>query len=132
MVNIGKIVENALRYTGARHKITTQHIFDVPPEFRYILTHPNEKIWGAYVSYYRWDWDEHHKYKNVDSVILFSGVPGKIRYSVGYRADRLQQYKNRKVWHEGYSTYKGTNLRDDYPEVCDTIDRIKMWMELKR
>lgn len=132
-MDIGKIVERAMLNKRSRHTlIPTQHVFDVPSEYKYFFTHPSGKIWGVYVTYYRWDWDDTHRFKNYDTVILFSGMPGKIRYNIGYRADRLDSYKNRKVRHEGYSRYAGPNMRDDYPEVCDTIDRIVMWMELKR
>jgi hypothetical protein len=131
MVDISKIVDQALRTKRYRAGVNSC-VYDIPSGFKYFCIHPNGRIWGAYCTYYRWEWDDTHRYKNIDCVILINGTPDKgYRYQVGYALSKLDSYKNRRL-KDGYIWYKGNDIRDKYPEVCDTIDQILMWMELKR
>ena len=131
MVDITKIVDQSLRFKRYRAGVNN-NVYDVPSKFHYFCIHPDGRIWGAYCTYYRWDWDNTHRFKNIETVILVNGNSNKgYRYQAGHTIGRLDSYKNRKI-KDGYIQYKGNDIRDKYPEVCETIDKILLWMELRK
>jgi len=131
MVDINKIVEQAIHVN--RYKTNYLGIVrDVPSDFKYFCVHPNGRIWAAYCTYYRYEWDNNHRHKQIDTVILVHGSPDRgYKYQVGCVPNKIHDYKSRRS-RDGYFLYKGNDIRDKYPEVCGTIDKILMWMELNK
>ncbi len=132
MANIQKIVEQALRAKRAKH-VFTNYVYDVPSDFRYFCVHPDGRVWAAYCTYFRYDWDHTKRFAVIDSVILVNGDPDKgYKYQVGWAPNRIEHYKNRRV-KDGYVKMWGNyDKRNNYPEICETIDKILMWMELRK
>ena len=131
MVDISKIVRQTLYNNRYRSKYIG-YVFDVPSGFKYFCIHPNSRIWAAYCTYCRYEWDNKHRNKVIDSVILVNGSPDKgYTYQVSYVPDKIHTYKNRRI-KDGYELYTGNDVRDKYPEVCNTIDQILMWTELSK
>jgi hypothetical protein len=134
MVDIQKIVERT-NFVRLHKKRFSGIVRDVPSDFRYFCIHPDGRVWAAYCTYYRYDWDHTHRCLSTDNVIFINGSPDKgYKYQVGCtRApNRIDSYKNRKV-KAGYVRMWGNyDKRSNYPEICETIDKILMWMELQR
>ena len=132
MVDIQKIVENANFIKSHKTKYLGI-VYDVPSDFKYFCIHPDGRIWAAYCTHYRYEWDHTHRFTNIDTVILINGSPDKgYKYQVGWVPNRIEQYKNRRI-KEGYVKMWGNyDKRSNYPEICETIDKILMWMELQR
>ena len=132
MVDITKIVDRALHLNRHRAGMNS-NVYDVPSDFQYFCIHPDGRVWAAYCTYYRWDWDHTHRFKAIDTVILVNGSPTKgYKYQVSYVPNRIEHYKNRKV-KDGYvKMYGNYDKRSNYPEICETIDKILMWMELRK
>ena len=132
MVDISKIVEQAMHIKRYRAGMKS-NIHDVPSDFKYFCVHPDGRIWAAYCTYYRWDWDHTKRFKSIDTVILINGSPDKgYKYQVSYVPNRIENYKNRKVKAGFMQMYSNYDKRSNYPEVCETIDKILMWMELRK
>ena len=132
MININKIVEQAIHV--GRHKTKyIGHVYDVPSDFKYFCVHPDGRVWAAYCTHYRYEWDHNQRHKVIDSVILINGSPTKgYKYQISWVPNRIEHYKNRKV-KDGYvAMYGNYDKRSNYPEICETIDQILMWMELRR
>lgn len=110
----------------------TSKIFDVPAKYEYLCTKEIDdvtKIWGAYFTYYRWDWDDSHRYKNPYKVVLFSGTLGKkLRYKFSDCPNRVEGYykKHKK---DGYIRIKDSDILNDYiiPSVHDGVSKRLMW-----
>jgi len=131
MVDISKIV-NQVELVNLHRRKYSGFVYDVPSGFQYFCTRSDGRIWAAYCTYCRYEWDHNTRHKVIDTVILVNGSPDKgYKYQVSFVPNRIEHYKNRKV-KDGYAWYKGNDIRDKYPEVCDTIDQVLMWMELKR
>jgi hypothetical protein len=131
MIDINKIVEQVMHIKRHRTKYIG-HVYDVPSDFKYFCVHPDGRVWAAYCTHYRYEWDHNHRHKIIDTVILINGSPTKgYKYQIGWVPNRIEHYKNRKV-KDGYVWYRGNDIRDKYPEVCNTIDQVLMWMELRR
>ena len=131
MVDINKIVEQAI-HVGQHRTKYIGFVYDVPSDFKYFCIHPNGRIWAAYCTYCRYEWDNNNRHKIIDSAILVNGSPDKgYKYQVSYVPNKIHTYKSRRSI-DGYTLYKGNDIRDKYPEVCDTIDQVLMWMELRR
>ena len=132
MVDIQKIVEQAIHVK--RHKRQYAGIvYDIPGDFKYFCVHPDGRVWAAYCTYYRYEWDHTHRFPSTDTVILINGSPSKgYKYQVGWQPNRLEYYKNRKI-KDGFDKMWGNyDKRENYPEICETIDKILMWMELNK
>ena len=132
MVDIAKIVDQAFHVK--RHKTKYLGIvYDVPSDFKYFCVHPDGRVWAAYCTYYRYEWDHHHRHKIIDTVILINGSPTKgYKYQVGWVPNKIHTYKSRRL-KDGYvAMYDNYDKRSNYPEICETIDQILMWMELRR
>jgi len=132
MVDIAKIVDQAFHVK--RHKTKYLGIvYDVPSDFKYFCVHPDGRVWAAYCTYYRYEWDHNQRHKIIDTVILINGSPTKgYKYQISWVPNRIEHYKNRKV-KDGYVALYGTyDKRTNYPEICEMIDQILMWMELRR
>ena len=131
MVDISKIVNQVELVNLHKHRYSG-FVYDVPSGFKYFCIHPNGRIWAAYCTYFRYEWDNNHRNKVIDTVILVNGSPDKgYKYQVSWVPNKIHTYKSRRS-NDGYTLYKGDDISDKYPEVCDTIDRVLMWMELKR
>jgi hypothetical protein len=132
MVDISKIVEQAMHIKKHRTKYIG-HVYDVPSDFKYFCVHSDGRVWAAYCTYYRYEWDHHHRHKVIDSVILINGSPTKgYKYQVGWVPNKIDSYKSRRL-KDGYvAMYGNYDKRSNYPEICETIDQILMWMELRR
>jgi len=132
MVDITKIVDQA--FLVKRHKTKYLGIvYDIPSDFKYFCIHPDGRVWAAYCTYYRYEWDHTQRFPSTDTVILISGSPAKgYKYQVGWVPNRIEHYKNRRV-KDGYVQMWGNyDKRENYPEICETIDKILMWMELNK
>jgi hypothetical protein len=131
MVDISKIV-NQVELANLHKRRYSGFVYDVPSGFQYFCIRSDGRIWAAYCTYCRYEWDHNTRHKVIDTVILVNGSPDKgYKYQVSFVPNRIEHYKNRKV-KDGYVWYKNNDIRDKYPEVCDTIDRVLMWMELRR
>jgi hypothetical protein len=132
MVDITKIVDNAMLAKRAKH-VFTNYVYDVPGDFKHFCIHPDGRVWAAYCTYFRYDWDHTKRFAIIDSVILVNGSPDKgYKYQIGWQPNRIDSYKNRKV-KAGYIQMWGNyDKRNNYPEICETIDKILMWMELRK
>ena len=132
MVDISKIV-NQVELVNLHKRKYSGIVYDVPSDFKYFCVHPDGRVWAAYCTYYRYEWDHHQRHKVIDSVILINGSPTKgYKYQVGWVPNRIEHYKNRRV-KDGYVQMWGNyDKRENYPEICETIDKILMWMELQR
>jgi len=132
MVDINKIVDQAIFVRHHRSK-SADRIYDVPSGWKYFCVHSDGRIWGAYCTYYRWDWDTTGRFTNIDIAILVSGSPTKgYRYIPSYVPNKIYRYKSRKI-NDGYVLLYGNyDKRSNYPELCETIDQILMWMEFKK
>ena len=105
-------------------------LFDVPSKFEYFLVHPTGKVWAAYCTYFRYDWDKAHQYPNHELIFLVSGHPEKPRIILGSVGNRLRGYRDRKR-RDGFTPFSG-NIREQYPEICAKLDQVLTWVELKR
>jgi hypothetical protein len=132
MVDIQKIVEQA-KFVRLHKSKFSGIVRDVPSDFKYFCVHPDGRVWAAYCTYYRYEWDHTHRFPSTDSVIFINGSPSKgYKYQVGWQPNRIDSYKNRKV-KAGYIKMWGNyDKRSNYPEICETIDKILMWMELRK
>jgi hypothetical protein len=131
MIDINKIVNQAIHVGRYRTKYEG-YVYDVPGNFRYFCIHPDGRIWAAYCTYVRYEWDKQHRNKVIDTAILINGNPTKgYKYQVSYVPNKIHDYRNRRG-RDGFIIYKGDDISDKYPEVCDTINQILMWMELRR
>ena len=132
MIDVGKIVNQAL-FVKRCTRSNPDRVYDVPSSWRYFCTHSDGRIWGAYCTYYRWEWDNTNRFINIDCAILVSGSPTKgYRYVPSYVPNQIDRYKNRKIRDGYYLVVKEYDKRANYPEVCETLDQILMWMELRQ
>ena len=130
MVDIGKIVAQALH--TRRHRFAS-NVYDIPSDFKYFCVHPDGRVWAAYCTYFRYAWDHTNRFPTIDTVILINGSPNKgYKYQVGWQPNRIDSYKNNKVKAGYVGMWGNYDKRSNYPEICETIDKILMWMELQR
>ena len=110
-------------------------VYDVSPKYEYMCIKEENgvtKIWGAYMTYSRWEWDNTHRFLNKDKVVLFSGTVGKkFRFSFSYCPNRIHSYftKHQK---DGYTRVKDTNEHTKYPFIHDGVSKLLMWHELRK
>ncbi len=109
-------------------------VYDVSPKYEYMAIKEVDgvtKIWGAYMTYYRWEWDNTKRFANRDKVILFSGTVGKkLRYGFSYCPNRIETYKRKHI-KEGYQLLN----KDDYEKyqfVHDGVSKLLMWDTLRK
>lgn len=115
----------------------TSKVYDVPAKYEYLCTKEIDdvtKIWGAYVTYYRWDWDRTNGFLHRDKVVLFSGTLGKkLRYKFSDCPYRVDGYY-RKYKQDGYTKIKEFDIINDYliSYVHDGVSKLLMWHELRK
>jgi len=108
-------------------------VYDISPKYEYICVKEVEgatKIWGAFMTYYRWDWDTTQRFKNRDKVVLFSGTIGKkLRYRFSYCPNRIETYRRKHI-KNGYKLVK-PNDHENYSFVHDGVSKLLMWHMLR-
>ena len=110
-------------------------VYDVSPMYEYFCVkevNGATKIWGAYFTYYRWEWDKDHRFRNTDKVVLFSGTVGKkFRFNFSYCPNRIHSYftKHQK---DGYTRIKSADEHTKYPFIHDGVSKLLMWHELRK
>lgn len=115
----------------------TNKVYDVPAKYEYLCIKEGDgptKIWGAYVTYYRWDWDTINSFLHRDKVVLFSGTLGKkLRYKFSDCPYRVNSYY-RKYRQDGYIKIKDSDILNDYliPSVHDGVSKLLMWDILRK
>ena len=110
-------------------------VYDVAPKYTYFCTKEVEgvtKIWGAYCTYYRYQWDDTKRYCVIDKVVLFHGTVGKkLRVAYSYCPRQVDQYYNRKV-KKGYQRHLNIEeVHQKYPFVHDSVSKVVMWDALR-
>lgn len=114
---------------------TNMKIYDVPPKYEYLCIKEVDgvtKIWGAYFTYYRWEWDTTNRFLNCDKVVLFSGTVGKkLRFKFSDCPNRVNSYF-RKYKQEGYTRLINCDILNTYPFVHDGVSKLLMWHILRK
>lgn len=112
----------------------TERVYDIKPNLEYICikeTLDKVRIWGAYCTYYRWDWDTNGRWTKRDDIILFNGECGKnFKYQLCYRNDRLDSYFN-KHKNNGYRNITNTAEARKYDFILDGAEKFLMWHKLR-
>lgn len=109
-------------------------VYDVIPKYEYFCVKEVDgviKIWGAYYTYYRWEWDHNRAYKHPDKIVLFSGTVGKkFRFNFSYCNNRIHSYftKHKK---DGYTRIMDSNEHTKYPFIHEGISKLLMWHVLR-
>ena len=108
-------------------------IYDISPKYEYMCVKEENgvtKIWGAYMTYYRWEWDTTRRFVNRDKVVLFSGTVGKkLRYGFSYCPNRIETYRRKHI-KNGYQLVNPDDY-ENYSFVHDGVSKLLMWHMLR-
>lgn len=122
--------------------------YDVPHRYEYLYTkkvNGEVRVWGAYVTYFRWAWDTKVQMPQRDKAILFSGVVGKkFRFTKSVSNNRLGTYAN-KHRKDGYKCIRYENpsdriilgeqfnqlVQERFPDIHEGISKQLFWLTLK-
>lgn len=134
-----------------------EKVFDVPHKYEYLYTkevNGEIRVWGAYVTYWRWHWDNKVQMPKRDKAILFSGVVGKkFRFTKSVNNNRLGVYAN-KHRKDGYKCMRYENpsncmryenpsnktilgaefnklVQERFPDIHEGINKQLFWLTLK-
>lgn len=123
-------------------------IYDLPNRYEYLYTkevNGEVRVWGAYVTYYRYSWDNSGNFGNRDKAILFSGVVGKkFRFKKSVSNNRLGTYAN-KHRKDGYKCMRYEDpdnkiilgsefnkmVQEKFPDIHEGISKQLFWLTLK-
>lgn len=108
-------------------------VYDVAPRYEYLCIKEVDgvtKVWGAYMTFYRWEWDTTNRFLTRDKVVLFSGTVGKkFRYSFSYCPNRIETYRRKHI-KDGYKKVD-TSEHEKYPFIHDGVSKLLMWHLLR-
>lgn len=95
------------------------------------------KIWGAYCTYFYWDWDDKRKYIHIGDALIFSGFIDKsfrFTFSKSPYSSTLSRYRRTKMYREGYSILSEEDFTNDpvYDKLRDQVDKKMLWRILSR
>lgn len=122
--------------------------YDVPHRYEYLYTkevNGEVRVWGAYVTYFRWAWDTKVQMPQRDKAILFHGVVGKkFRFiksvsnnrlgvyatkhrKEGYKCIRYEHPSNRTILGEEFNQM----VKERFPDVHEGVSKQIFWLTLK-
>ncbi len=122
--------------------------YDVPHRYEYLYTkqvNGEVRVWGAYVTYFRWSWDTKVQMAQRDKAILFHGVVGKkFRFIKSVSNNRLGVYAN-KHRKDGYKCLRYGDIdthshlgeefnqmvKERFPDIHEGINKQLFWLTLK-
>lgn len=122
--------------------------YDVPHRYEYLYTkevNGEVRVWGAYVTYFRWSWDTKVQMAQRDKAILFHGVVGKkFRFIKSVSNNRLGVYAN-KHRKDGYKCMRYEDpstktiygeefnklVQERFPDIHEGINKQLFWLTLK-
>lgn len=115
---------------------------DVDSDYRFLCVKRDVqgnpiKIWGAYCTYYYWDWDDQKKYIRIYDALIFSGFIDKsfrFTFSTSPNTSTLSRYRRTKMYREGYSTLSEEDFMNNpvYDKLRDQVDKKMLWAILSR
>ena len=123
--------------------------YDVPHRYEYLYTkevNGEVRVWGAYVTYFRWSWDTKVQMPQRDKAILFYGVVGKkFRFIKSVSNNRLGIYAT-KHRRDGYKCFRyqgppsnktilgeefNQMVQERFPDVHEGVSKQIFWLTLK-
>ena len=140
IVNINRLASDIMSFYD--------RAYDVPHRYEYLYTkevNGEVRVWGAYVTYFRWTWDTKVQMPQRDKAILFHGVVGKkFRFTKSVSNNRLGIYANKhrkdgykciRYKHPSNRTILGEEfnkmVQEKFPDVHEGVSKQLFWLTLK-